>query len=580
MGQLPSNLQQGTKQTHSLRHHLSAPILRKKFCKIFRIKINSDLIAIPIIEDSLTCGWLFSEVIRKYNSEAQIVALRTKNNLEIIDAWLGSYDRPLYPISDEEELFAVFKEEVKGEIDWSHFNHIKLIGKGGFSKVTEVRKKDTGKLYAIKTMSKEFVINEDKVRQVLAERNIMINSSHPFIIELHWAFQTPTELNLVLDFCPGGELFYHLHKLGRFNEKQAKFYFAEILLGLEYLHGRNIVYRDLKPENILLDIDGHIKITDFGISKENVSLRERTYSYCGSPEYMCPEMLNKTGHSHGVDFYSLGSFLYEMLTGLPPFYDPDKQKMHWNIQNENPHIPNYISHKAKDLLLKLLDKNSERRLGCKRGTEEVKSHPWCNDIEWASLLQKKISPPLVPSLNSSNFDLSYINLNPDAAKSILKKRHTGIDVDPFRGFDHSKENQPKSNVQDLSCLSTNSSGIIKKSKNKENLNATDDFLLAKLENFESRAIAKPKSYFSFTEAYEDSANEFSTPNSHSKLDNIRSGSASPYQKLISVKVQPKKLKRSKTPINTDEGITLSKENPKAKSEIARKDKKKMSKTCK
>mmetsp|Transcript_16991 Transcript_16991/g.16860 ORF Transcript_16991/g.16860 Transcript_16991/m.16860 type:complete len:178 (-) Transcript_16991:475-1008(-) len=177
-------------------------------------------------------------------------------------------------------------------------------------------------------MSKDFVLNQDKVTQVLAERNIMINSHHPFIIELHWAFQTPSELNLVIDFCPGGELFYHLHRLGRFTENQAKFYFGEILLGLEYLHGRDIVYRDLKPENVLLDIDGHIKITDFGLSKENIRNRERTYSYCGSPEYMCPEMLQKAGHGRGVDFYSLGSLLYEMLTGLPPFYDPDKQKMH------------------------------------------------------------------------------------------------------------------------------------------------------------------------------------------------------------------------------------------------------------
>lgn len=284
-------------------------------------------------------------------------------------------------LSDTQEIIAIFKEKVTGVLDWSHFDQIKMIGKGGFSKVTEVRKRDTGQLYAVKTMSKDFVLGEDKVNQILTERNIMINAHHPFIIQLHSAFQTACELNLVLDFCPGGELFFHLHKQGRFNEKQAKFYFAEILLGLEYLHGQDIVYRDLKPENVLLDIDGHIKITDFGLSKEHMNKRQRTYSYCGSPEYMCPEMLKKAGHGRGVDFYSLGSLLYEMLTGLPPFYDQDKQKMHWSIQNEEVDVPNYVSFRARDLLIKLLDKNPEKRLGSQRGAEEVKSHLWLDKVD-------------------------------------------------------------------------------------------------------------------------------------------------------------------------------------------------------
>ena len=145
---------------------------------------------------------------------------------------------------------------------------------------------------------------------------------------MHWAFQSEHYLFIVLEFCPGGEIFYHMNKVLRFSERVAKFYFAEIVLALEYLHNRNIFYRDLKPENILLDQDGHIKLADFGISRPNFTERERTNSFCGSPEYMSPEMLSSEYHTRMVDFYSLGALLYEMLTGLPPLYSQDREEMY------------------------------------------------------------------------------------------------------------------------------------------------------------------------------------------------------------------------------------------------------------
>ena len=141
---------------------------------------------------------------------------------------------------------------------------------------------------------------------------------------MHWAFQSKHYLHLVLDFCPGGELFFHLSRFRRFPENVARFYFAEILLGIEYLHSQKVLYRDLKPENILIDLDGHIKITDFGLSKDNFGSRDRTNSFCGSPEYMSPEMLTSDFHTRMVDFYSLGALLYEMLIGLPPYYSTDR----------------------------------------------------------------------------------------------------------------------------------------------------------------------------------------------------------------------------------------------------------------
>lgn len=146
-----------------------------------------------------------------------------------------------------------------------------------------------------------------------------------------------------MDLCAGGELFYLLHQRGRMQERQAKFYFAEILLGLEFIHSKGIVYRDLKPENVLLDIDGHIKLADFGLSKYLPSLMSLTNSFCGSPEYMSPEMLNGQGHGFAVDYYSLGAILFEMLTGLPPFYSTDRMQMYQDIVDSNLSYPDYLN---------------------------------------------------------------------------------------------------------------------------------------------------------------------------------------------------------------------------------------------
>lgn len=259
-----------------------------------------------------------------------------------------------------------------------------------------------------------------------------------------------------MDFCPAGELFFHLHNLGRLTEDQAKFYFSEIILGIEYLHSLEIVYRDLKPENILLDIDGHVRITDFGLSKQGISKDSRSFSFCGSPEYMSPEMLKGLGHGREVDFYSIGALLFEMLTGLPPFYDANRSRMYIKILNEDLEMPTYLSKSAKQLIAGLLEKDPTRRLGCSEGIEEIKSHLWLKGTDYKRILQKKISPPFRPNLHHSNFDPEY-TVTPISHDEFLTSPTPF--ASPFEDFDYAYHGKVSKEIKlhsvDLASLSTN-----------------------------------------------------------------------------------------------------------------------------
>ena len=439
------------------------PIVKASEIKKLVINANTYTFQLSIPDDTLTCGWLLSECIRLYtelepSSTSQIVSLST-GRAEALDCWLLMYDRPLTPFKNNDKIILIFGEPIGEVMSLTNFLPLKIIGKGGFSNVTAVRKKDTGMLYAIKTMEKDFVINEEKIPQIMTEKEILTHMQHPFIVTIHWAFQSKKQLHLVLELCPGGELFYHLHNLGRFTEDQAKFYFAEVILALEYLHNLNIIYRDLKPENILLDIDGHIRITDFGLSKQHIGKYDKSYSICGSPEYMAPEMLSSGEHGPSVDFYTLGALLFELLTGLPPFYDKSRSKMRWKILNEDLEIPNFISNHGKSLLSGLLNRNPEGRLGY-NGVEEIKSHSFCKTIDWHQIYNKKIKPPLRPHLRNSNFDPEYKTLRVDNDYFSIPE----YDDTHFEGFEYSidqiYENRFPNSVSNVSGYHMNSLGKI------------------------------------------------------------------------------------------------------------------------
>ena len=257
-------------------------------------------------------------------------------------------------VGEAEFLFNRLKEEEEEEnnevaqkkktISLEAFQIIRVVGKGSFGKVFLVREKATSTLYAMKVLKKEYIIRKNQVEHTKTERSVLGYVHHPFIVGLNMAFQTADKLFFVLDYCSGGELFFHLGKVGRFPEVRARFYAAQIILALEYVHSLDIIYRDLKPENVLLDSKGNVRLTDFGLSKEGVSDHSTgANSFCGTPEYIAPEVLLRQGHGRAVDWWSTGALLYEMLCGLPPFYSRNREAMFEKIMRADLNFPSFIS---------------------------------------------------------------------------------------------------------------------------------------------------------------------------------------------------------------------------------------------
>jgi serine/threonine protein kinase len=293
------------------------------------------------------------------------------------------------------------------------FQVLRLIGKGTFGQVYQVRKKDTGRIYAMKVLSKKVIVQKKEVAHTVGERNILVRTAmaeSPFIVGLKFSFQTQNDLFLVTDYMSGGELFWHLQKEGRFDEKRAKFYIAELILAIQHLHQNDIVYRDLKPENILLDANGHIALCDFGLSKANLTKNDTTNTFCGTTEYLAPEvLLDEAGYTKMVDFWSLGVLVFEMCCGWSPFYAEDTQQMYKNIAFGKVRFPrDTLSQEGRNFVKGLLNRNPKHRLGAIDDAEELKRHPFFGDVNWDVLSKKLITPPFKPKLKSET-DVSYFD---------------------------------------------------------------------------------------------------------------------------------------------------------------------------
>uniref|UniRef100_H2ZD55 Ribosomal protein S6 kinase n=1 Tax=Ciona savignyi TaxID=51511 RepID=H2ZD55_CIOSA len=299
------------------------------------------------------------------------------------------------------------------------FELLKVLGTGAYGKVFLVRKAcghDMGKLYAMKVLKKASIVTKQKTTEhTMTERQVLeaVRQS-PFLVTLHYAFQTNSRLHLILDYVNGGEMFTHLNIREKFTEAEVQLFSAEILLALEHLHKLGIVYRDIKLENILLDSDGHVVLTDFGLSKEFINEGDRAYSFCGTIEYMAPEVIksNGAGHDFAVDFWSLGVLMYELMTGASPFTVEGEKNSQSEVSRrilyKHPPVPKKLSPPALDIILKLLDKNPQTRLGCgNRGINDIKDHSFYKSMDWEKVARKDVPAPFKPVIandeDTSNF---------------------------------------------------------------------------------------------------------------------------------------------------------------------------------
>lgn len=299
----------------------------------------------------------------------------------------------------------------KGKYSLDDFRILRTLGTGSFGRVHLVRSAHNGRYYAIKVLKKQQVVKMKQVEHTNDERRMLKLVEHPFLIRMWGTFQDSRNLFMVMDYIEGGELFSLLRKSQRFPNPVAKFYAAEVTLAIEYLHSHDIIYRDLKPENILLDRNGHIKITDFGFAKEVSTV---TWTLCGTPDYIAPEVITTKPYNKSVDWWSLGVLIFEMLAGYTPFYDSTPMKTYEKILSGKIHFPSFMGPDVIDLLSKLITADLTRRLGnLMNGPSDIRNHPWFHEVVWEKLLAKDIETPYEPPITAGVGDSSLFDHYPE-----------------------------------------------------------------------------------------------------------------------------------------------------------------------
>ncbi|XP_019772745.1 putative protein kinase C delta type homolog isoform X7 [Dendroctonus ponderosae] len=325
------------------------------------------------------------------------------------------------------------------------FNFLKVLGKGSFGKVLLAELKGTEYYYAIKCLKKDVVLEDDDVECTLIERKVLaLGTKHPYLCHLLCTFQTESHLFFVMEYLNGGDLMFHIQNERRFSEARARFYGAEIVSGLKFLHNKGIVYRDLKLDNILLDFDGHVRIADFGMCKLQIFLDRMADTFCGTPDYMAPEIIKGQHYNQCVDWWSFGVLLYEMLLGQSPFSGGDEDELFWSICNEKPVIPRFLSAEAGSVLIQFLEKDANKRLGHRFSPHgDIQDHSFFQPIDWHALEARRLEPPFKPNLQHP-LDTQYFDKTFTIEKAKLTPIETGIlqsmDQTQFQGFSYTNPN--------------------------------------------------------------------------------------------------------------------------------------------
>ncbi|KAM3968002.1 cAMP-dependent protein kinase catalytic subunit alpha [Aphomia sociella] len=289
------------------------------------------------------------------------------------------------------------------------FDQIQTLGTGSFGTVFLVRDKITFVYHAMKAIEKSTVIKKNSMKQVLLEKRILQSVNFEFVISLDFCCKDNLYIYFLLSYESGGELFTLIKKLGVLSESLAQFYTAQVVLALEYLHHCCVIHRDVKPENILINDSGYIKLADFGFSK---IVKSRTWTLCGTPEYLAPEIIMSKGYSYAVDWWSLGVLIYEMSAGYPPFYSPDTTKLYEKILTGHFKTPDTMTPYCKSLVKQLLEVEPTKRFGClKAGVFDIKSHIWFREINWHTILHHKMSPPYIPVCKNPGDTGNFVNIN-------------------------------------------------------------------------------------------------------------------------------------------------------------------------
>eukprot|EP00074_Homo_sapiens_P082836 XP_016857272.1 serine/threonine-protein kinase N2 isoform X2 [Homo sapiens] len=335
------------------------------------------------------------------------------------------------------------RSQQRFQFNLQDFRCCAVLGRGHFGKVLLAEYKNTNEMFAIKALKKGDIVARDEVDSLMCEKRIFetVNSvRHPFLVNLFACFQTKEHVCFVMEYAAGGDLMMHIHT-DVFSEPRAVFYAACVVLGLQYLHEHKIVYRDLKLDNLLLDTEGFVKIADFGLCKEGMGYGDRTSTFCGTPEFLAPEVLTETSYTRAVDWWGLGVLIYEMLVGESPFPGDDEEEVFDSIVNDEVRYPRFLSTEAISIMRRLLRRNPERRLGAsEKDAEDVKKHPFFRLIDWSALMDKKVKPPFIPTIRGredvSNFDDEFTSeapiLTPPREPRILSEEEQEM----FRDFDY------------------------------------------------------------------------------------------------------------------------------------------------